>query len=47
MSNEFERYRQKFNNDNQEKLSQELSLANNKIVDLEKTIRKVNKSKET
>lgn len=43
---EYDRYIQMYNSSTQEKLSQELSVATNRIIDLEKTIRKLNKSKE-
>lgn len=46
LSNEFDVYKQKFNSSTNEKLSQELSLASHKILELENTIRKLNKSRE-
>ncbi|KAJ8984024.1 hypothetical protein NQ317_012248 [Molorchus minor] len=42
---EFEEYKQKFNSEVQDKLKHELFLANNKIEELEKSIRKANKNK--
>lgn len=43
--NEFDQYKSMFNSAIQENMSEELSVARNKIIDLENTIRKVNKSK--
>lgn len=43
--NEFDQYKRMFNSAYQEKMSEELSVATNKIIELENTIRKVNKSK--
>lgn len=45
ISKEFEHYKQLFNSDNQEKLTMNLSLATDKIAELEATVRKINKSK--